>query len=266
MDTLQLQHAIADGKPVVLPTADEGPLIVARRVSFAAGASIAAHHHVRGQFLFAASGTMSVRSPGHAWLVPPSRALWIPAGAEHAINMHGQVEMRTLYLHESCVAGLPPECAVFEVTPLLRELILRMTSAAPAPDDRGTAPLAQLVAVEISRLPRCKLELPMPTSKDLLKICAPILRNATAPAARAASVGSARTLYRRFLAETGISFVQWRKQASLLTAVRLLAAGRPVMEVALDLGYESPSAFSTMFRRMLGVSPRDYMPRRQASP
>lgn len=105
----------------------------------------------------------------------------------------------------------------------------------------------------------------MPSSPDLLELCEPILRDAPVPQANGTPARSARTLYRRFLAETGISFVQWRKQASLLTAVRLLAAGRPVTEVALDLGYESPSAFSTMFRRRLGVSPRDFRPRRRAT-
>lgn len=264
MDSPHLQHAIPDGKPVTLPAPNEGPLIVARRVSFPAGSSIAPHRHVRGQFLFAATGTMSVRSPGYAWLVPPSRALWIPAGAQHAITMHGRVEMRTLYLHEAYAQELPTRCATFEVTPLLRELILRMTSDTREQDDRATAPLAQLAAVEIARLPRCKLELPLPASKDLLRISERILRNVTAPPAKAASVGSARTLYRRFLAETGISFVQWRKQATLLAAVRLLTEGQPVTQVALDLGYESPSAFSTMFKRLLGVPPRDFLPRRQA--
>jgi len=263
MDTLQFQDAVPDGRPVVLPTADEGPLIVARRVSFPAGTVLPAHQHVRGQFLFAVSGTMFVRSLRQAWLVPPSRALWIPAGAEHAIDMHGQVQMRTLYLNETCAGPLPPECAVFEVTALLRELIVRMTSTIALQDDRAALPLAQLAAIEISRLSRCRLELPMPDSDDLLRICERILLDPAEGHLGASSLGSARTRYRRFRSETGISFVQWRRQAGLLLAVRRLAAGEAVTPVALDLGYESPSAFSTMFKRTLGASPRDFLPRRR---
>ena len=263
MDILQFQDAVPDGQPVVLPTPDEGPLIVARRVSFPAGTVVPMHRHVRGQFLFAISGVMFVRSLRQAWLVPPSRALWIPGAAQHAIEMHGDVRMRTLYLHEDCAKPLPLECAVFEVTALLRELILRMTSPLVLEDDRALGPLAQLAALEIGRLTRCKLELPMPRSDDLLRICERILLNPNKGERVASALGSARTRYRRFRAETGISFVQWRRQASLLVAVRRLAAGEAVTPVALDLGYESPSAFSTMFKRALGVSPRSFSPHPQ---
>ncbi len=69
---------------------------------------------------------------------------------------------------------------------------------------------------------------------------------------------STRTLYRRFLRETGITFAQWKQQARLLESIRRLADGAPVTTVAPDLGYESPSAFSTMFRRALGVAPRAF--------
>ena len=70
---------------------------------------------------------------------------------------------------------------------------------------------------------------------------------------------SARTLYRRFLKETGITLARWKQQARLLESIRRLAAGTPVTRVAVDLGYESPSAFSTMFRRALGVAPRAFI-------
>jgi AraC-like DNA-binding protein len=38
-----------------------------------------------------------------------------------------------------------------------------------------------------------------------------------------------------------------------------LAAGETVTNVALDAGYESIAAFTTMFRRMLGSSPSTYL-------
>ena len=69
---------------------------------------------------------------------------------------------------------------------------------------------------------------------------------------------STRTLYRRFLRETGITFARWKQQARLLESIRRLAEGVPVTTVAIDLGYESPSAFSTMFRRALGIAPRAF--------
>ncbi len=267
MDTWTLQ-APARPAPVVLPAADDAPLLVARRVTFAAGAHIAMHQHVRGQFLFSASGTMFVRSPRQAWLVPPSRALWLPAGTPHAIDAHGELQMRTLYLNAASAAHLPRQSVVLDVTPLLRELILRMT-APQAGDDEGGDDVrrdlaARLAVAEIARLPRCALELPMPAAADLLALCESFLACPSRTHEPAHALGGARTLHRRFTAETGLSFVQWRKQACLLHAVRLLSAGRPVTEVAFDLGYESPSAFTTMFGRAFGTTPRAFLPGRGA--
>lgn len=268
MDTLTLQAGPTAVTPVVLPGPADAPLLVARQISFPAGHHIAPHRHIRGQFLFAAAGTMFVRTPGHAWMVPPSRALWIPADTEHAIDAHGALHMRTLYLNAASAALLPQTCAVLDVTALLRELIIRMTSP---PDDRTDAHAVDLIArlaiSEMSRLPSCALELPLPVSADLLAMCEAILLQPagggiepdTGSEPPATPPGSARTLYRRFLAETGLSFVQWQKQANLLHAVRMLSTGLSVTHVALELGYESPSAFTAMFRRKLGVPPRMFL-------
>lgn len=48
---------------------------------------------------------------------------------------------------------------------------------------------------------------------------------------------------------------QWRM---LLAGERLGTSREPVSVIALDLGYESESAFSTAFKREMGVSPRQY--------
>ncbi|WP_406625290.1 AraC family transcriptional regulator [Acidovorax sp. SDU_ACID1] len=261
MDTLTLQAGPGVRSPVVLPAAAEAPMLVARRVSFPAGAHLPEHQHVRGQFLFAAAGTMFVRTPGYAWLVPPSRALWLPAGTEHSIDAHGELHMRTLYLNAASAARLPPSSVVLEVTALLRELIMRMTSPEINGDDQAVALIGQLAVAEIARLPRCALELPMPASLDLLQLCERVLDDPVHGGEGFLPPGSARTLYRRFRAETGLSFVQWRRQACLLHAVRLLSGGMSVTRVALDSGYESLSAFSTMFRRTLGVTPRTFLAR-----
>ncbi|MFA7669615.1 MAG: helix-turn-helix transcriptional regulator [Burkholderiaceae bacterium] len=261
MDNFVLQTDSNSSSPVDLPTASDGPLLVARRKFFSGGTHIAPHRHIRGQFLFAATGTMSVRTPGHAWLVPPSRALWIPADTEHAIDTYGDLHMRTLYLNAASAEKLPQNCVVLEITALLRELILRMTSPEMADDNEMLILVAQLAVLEISKLPSCTLELPLPTDPELLQLCERFLRNPAHGAGPEQLAGSPRSLYRRFLAETGLSFVQWRKQACLLHAVRLLSAGHPVTEVALELGYESPSAFSAMFRRSLGATPRTFLPR-----
>jgi AraC-like DNA-binding protein len=69
---------------------------------------------------------------------------------------------------------------------------------------------------------------------------------------------SKRTIERIFKAETGRSFSRWRQQLRFVHALRLLAAGAKVTAVALDVGYDRPSAFVSAFRRVLGATPGRY--------
>jgi AraC-like DNA-binding protein len=191
-------------------------------------------------------------------------ALWVPARTVHEIQMHGGVEMRSLYLDAASGAGMPSSCVVLNVTPLLRELIVRAVEVAEGYDEEGAdALLMQLLVAEIRRLSPCALDLPLPESPDLTQLCERILADLSRRRPCGDDAGdmrtSTRTLYRRFLRETGISFARWKQQARLLESIRRLAAGVPVTTVAVDLGYESPSAFSTMFRRALGISPRSFL-------
>jgi transcriptional regulator GlxA family with amidase domain len=181
----------------------------------------------------------------------------------HEIQMSGVVEMRSLYIDDA-VAGMPSSCVVLAVTPLLRELVVRAAALPVDYDEAGDdGLLMRLLLAEIRRLPHCALELPLPGSPDLAALCERMLadlskRRPCGVDAQAANT-SARTLYRRFLQETGITFARWKQQARLLEAIRRLAEGAPVTAVALDLGYESASAFSTMFRRAMRINPRAFI-------
>ncbi|MCA6122748.1 AraC family transcriptional regulator [Bradyrhizobium sp. WSM 1704] len=66
---------------------------------------------------------------------------------------------------------------------------------------------------------------------------------------------TSKTMHRLFAKETGMTFGEWRQQAHLLFALERLARGERVVDVALDSGYASQSAFSAMFRRHFGVPP-----------
>ena len=247
------------------PIRGENPrAIVTRRTSYPSGHHIQPHWHGRSQFIFAVEGTMRVRTPRRAWIVPPSRALWVPSRTVHEIQMYGVVEMRTFYVKDGATAGMPSSCVVLNVTPLLRELVVRAVALPVHYDEKGEEGLLmRLLMSEVRRLPHCALDLPLPESPDLTKLCDRILGDLSArqpldfDASRMGT--STRTLYRRFLKETGITLARWKQQARLLESIRRLAGGAPVTRVALDLGYESPSAFSTMFRRSLGIAPRAFI-------
>jgi mannose-6-phosphate isomerase-like protein (cupin superfamily) len=238
--------------------------IVARKTSYPNRHHITPHWHARAQFIFAVAGTMTVRTPRRAWIVPPSRALWVPARTVHEIQTFGVVEMRSLYVSAAAAQGMASTCVVLDVTALLRELVVRAVALPVRYDEDGDdGLLMRLLMTEIRRLPQCALDLPLPASADLTALCERILSDLSTrrPCGFEADAmnTSSRTLYRRFLKETGITFARWKQQARLLESIRRLAEGAPVTTVALDLGYESASAFSTMFRRSLGIAPRAYI-------
>ena len=221
------------------------------------------HRHRRAQLLYASRGVMSVVTPHGTWVVPADRGLWIPSETDHEIVMSGRVHMRTVYVEPDAVSDLPARCCVVTISGLLRELILRAVEmpvlyAEGGPDER----VARLILDELRVLPTLPLHLPNPKDARLARLCAALTSN---PAdGRTLSqwgqeVGaSARTLARLFLAETGLSFGDWRSRARLLAALPRLAAGEKVTSIALDLGYDSPSAFISMFKRALGKTPSAY--------
>ena len=230
---------------------------------FADGFYIAPHAHPRHQLIHASSGVMRISTPQSAFVVPPHRAVWMPAHVVHDVRMAGAVAMRTLYVTPEAVASLPKECGVVAVSPLLRELILRATSLPLLYDENGAeGRVMALILDELRVLPVLPLNLPMPRDARLLKICRAILDDPSDTSTLAGwgkRIGaSSRTLARGFQRETGLSFARWRQQARLLEALSRLAQGHSVTTIALDLGYDSPSAFTNMFRRALGRTPSTY--------
>jgi AraC-like DNA-binding protein len=237
--------------------------VVAWQASYRPGEALPAHRHRRAQLVYAAEGMMRVTTPDGSWLVPPQRAVWVPPGTDHSIRMSSAVSMRTLYIDGEKARRMPSRCCVLSVSPLLRELILRAMELPTLYEIEGPqGRLMRVILDEIRTLPSLPLHLPTPGERRLVQLCRALLRD---PGDRRGieewgrDIGaSGRTLARLFRRETGMSFGAWRQQARLIEALARLGAGEPVTHVALDLGYESPSAFTAMFRRALGVTPSRY--------
>jgi AraC-like DNA-binding protein len=245
---------------VVERTEALSPRVRAYAFDYPKGHRIAPHRHDWAQLIYARAGVMTVATAAGAWVVPPQRAVWVPAGTEHAIHCGTPLSMRALFLARGLRGALPPACSVVNVSPLLRALILAGVEAPGA--DRRRQLLAALLIEEIRAARVAPLHLPQPEDPRLKRITAAIAAepgDARTLAAWSREVGaSVRTLSRRFLAETGMTFRQWQRQARLLGALVRLAQREPVTVVALDLGYDSPSAFIHAFRRALGTTPRRY--------
>ena len=234
--------------------------VVALALNYAAGHHIAPHHHARTQFVHAESGLMRVTTRSGAWVVPPGHALWMPAGVEHEIRAVESILMRTLYLDPNAVRWPATECWVVTVPPLLRHLISKAVTLPRDYDPAGAD--GRLMAVlldELKDLIPTPLHLPFPNDGRLSGIVSTLLEdpgNDRTLDGWARSAGaSSRTLARLFAAETGMTFGEWRRRRRLLAAVEWLTSGRPVTQVALDLGYDSPSAFIAMFKRHIGATP-----------
>jgi AraC-like DNA-binding protein len=197
------------------------------------------------------------------WIVPPQCAVWIPGGQPHSLRASGDLKIYCLFVEPDAVA-MPTECCTIGVSPLLQELLVRTASFPALYDVDG--PNGRLVRVLLDQLaaaPVENLHFPMPRDPRLRKVADAML---TDPAERLTiaewgrRVGaSERTLARILRSETGMSFGRWRQQLHVLLALLHLAEGTPVQVVAQDLGYESASAFITMFRKALGKSPGRYL-------
>lgn len=66
---------------------------------------------------------------------------------------------------------------------------------------------------------------------------------------------SERSLSRLITKETGMSFRRWRQQLLFIMSLQLLINGKNVNQVAEELGYESTTAFITIFKKHMGLTP-----------
>jgi AraC-like DNA-binding protein len=224
------------------------------------GFHIEPHRHGWGQLIYAVSGVMSVRAGGTLWIVPPARAVWVPAGAEHEIRALGDFAMRTVYFTPAMAGSLPRECCVLQVSPLLRELLLAIVTEQLI--DEGDSAGMRLGAVAIDCIAAARtlpLRLPLPRDPRAVRIAERLRADPSCghelPHLAREAGASARTVQRLFLAETGLRFSEWRLRLRLLHGASLLGAGISVTEAGLEAGYAGTSAFSAAFRKHFGFTP-----------
>jgi len=250
----------------------------ARRL--AADTRIEPHQHAWAQLAYSATGVLRVTAGRHTYIVPPSRAVWIPPGVEHVVTVVEDAELRTLYLHlapgqtgpaalgGATTPGTPwawQQCRVLEVSPLLREAVEQLCAlpATPGPAEPAAAArercLCALVQDELHRARPVALGVSLPTDKRLRALCEAVLndpaRHTTLQGWAFEAGASVRTVGRLFRQELGTTFAAWRQQVLLAKALSMAAGKRPMAHIAAELGYASASAFSAMVRRSVGEPP-----------
>jgi AraC-like DNA-binding protein/quercetin dioxygenase-like cupin family protein len=255
---------------------DKNRPVRAKRQHLLAATRVVPHAHPWGQIAISTTGVVRVTVPDGTTIVPPSRALWIPPGVEHAVTVVEDSDLLTLYInpgrrgHGPAATGAEAarwqQCRVLEASNLLLALALEL-DASPDGAGQGLARetlqrerrVAELLIDELRRAPPVPLGIAMPGEKRLRRLCEAMLdepsRHASLDAWAAQAGASSRTIARLFRSELGTTFVRWREQVLLAHAVPLAARRLPMAAIAAELGYASPSAFAAMVRRSVGTSP-----------
>jgi AraC-like DNA-binding protein len=234
-------------------------------VTLPSGQIVPPHAEDWHQLIYATRGVMTVRTNDCAWVAPPHRAVWIPAKVRYHVEMAGVVAMRTIYIRANLrqpgwLRTMAGTCAVVNVTALLRELIARTVKLSVldtrVPEQKR---LTGVLLDELKALKAVPLQLPLPRDPRASRFAELASVNSTPMDKMLRACGaSRRTMERLFQEETAMSLGQWLRRRKLLQALRRLAAGECVNSVALELGYNSASAFIAMFRRELGQTPARY--------
>jgi len=250
--------------PQVLKEIDDASApVTGRATDFPSGWNIVPHAHAKHQLIYAVRGVMVVQALAGRWVVPPTRAIWMVAGMTHEIRCIGEVHMRSLLVAPNAAPKLLDVTQAVGISPLLRELIrAAMDVQQPYVGATRDGRVMRLILDELRALPVLPLHLQMPSDPRLLQICN-LLRQRLDDSSTMTDWAQrlrvdVKTIQRLFVKETGMTFGQWRQQARLLRALELLAIGEKVIDVALALGYESPSAFATMFRKQFDQTPSQF--------
>ncbi|MBY3495338.1 AraC family transcriptional regulator [Rhizobium laguerreae] len=225
-------------------------------------AEVPQHHHKQGQLILALHGAVTCRTENGIWIVPPDCGVWIPGGVPHSNQVTSNARLSYLFVQPDA-ATLPQECCTLSVSPMLREMILRLADVSfnYAPDDH-VGRMVRVLLDELAQMPIQGLELPASSHPKIAAITAALMAE---PSDRrtlvdwAAHVAmSERSLKRLMVQETGLTFGRWRRQLHLVIALRELASGATVQRVSSELGYESATAFIVMFKQALGTTPTRY--------
>jgi AraC-like DNA-binding protein len=234
------------------------------RIEVAGGQAIEPHRHSWHQLVYATHGAMEVTTAAHTWLVPSRRAIWVPAGERHAIVALGRTLMQTLYVATRRGDVSAQRCGSLDVSDLLRALIVEIARIGQLlASNAAHRRLAGVLLDQIREAPYLELQLPMPSDDRALSTAKAILADPGSKRRFSAlardSASSERTLARIFVQETGMTLARWRAQARFVQAVRGLAGGVTIGEVASEAGYDSTSAFIAAFKRIFGTTPGRYL-------
>jgi len=224
---------------------------------------IPVHHHRKGQLILALTGAITSEVENARWMVPPHHAVWLPGMVAHSNHATPGAQLYFLFIEPGRVK-MPESCCTLKISSLVRELIMTLaTRSYRERQQQTTQRLIQVLFDELPHQPQMQLQLPVSSHHKIRQMVDTMEQRPTewqtlAEWAQIFAM-SERNLARLVVKETGLSFRRWRHQLLLILAVRLLIEGQAVQNVARALGYDSTTAFITMFKKGLGQTPGRYL-------
>lgn len=253
-----------------LPKVLERLGVVAWELPRAAIRQMPAHSHPEAQLCGLDRGLAILETDTGAWTCPPGRCVWIPPNMVHSLRSFGKISGWMVRLDTSGRACFPVEPRILALSPLLKEIVVRMMIWVENPEaNAAKRRLVDVLYDEICAASQIRLHLPVPHDPALKRLAMRLAEGPTAakdlPSLAREFGLSERSLFRKFQKETGLSPGQWRRQMQLLRSLELLAQGRSVTETAFEVGYESAGAFIRAFRETVGVTPTVYAHEQRSS-
>ncbi|MEV6066065.1 helix-turn-helix transcriptional regulator [Nocardia sp. NPDC052001] len=252
-----------NGQPLVFPAPAGPTAMVFGAGTLPPGLWFDEHEHPQHQIAWATRGVITVEVDGGHWVLPPTRALWIPGGIRHRTGTYDGAIMSGIYLDPSRTPVDFPAPTMLRVSSLLHELFQHLTADATTPQQRERAESVIFDLLDPAEV--IPIGARHPVDVRAQRVAAALQADPadprTLPEFAAAVAVSPRTLARAFLTETGITFGQWRTQIRLAASLPLLAAKMPIARIATRVGYATPSAYTAAFHREVGTSPARYFAR-----
>jgi AraC-like DNA-binding protein/mannose-6-phosphate isomerase-like protein (cupin superfamily) len=244
---------------IEIPPTVFGPVLAVRAIDEHVIRNTQPHQHRCGQLFGTMRGLVAVVVGERHWIVPAGRSVWIPADCIHSLQSYGPLQSWSIYLDEEACQRLPGDPGTMQTTALLNEAACRAARWETSEITEEQKRIALVILDEIYSLRHDAIGLPMPKDSRALRVANALAINLSDNKSISEwahwTGSSAKTLSRHFIDETGMTFGQWRQQARVLRALELLTSELPVTTIALELGYETTSAFVAMFKRWRGVAP-----------
>jgi len=260
MPVLRSAVSILDPDLTLLPA-------VAHKLDFSEHeAEVPLHVHRKGQLILALHGAVTCVADNEIWIVPPNCGVWIPGGVPHSARATTNARINYLFV-EPEAANLPKSSCTLSISPMIREMVERLAvERTDYSADSHVARIARVLLDELAEMPRERFNLPISGHQKIRAIAdaltaEPSDRSTLNDWAQRVAM-SDRSLARLLIRETGLTFGRWRQQLHLVVALRELASGEAVQNVAAELGYDSVNAFITMFKKALGSTPAQYFAQR----